>query len=59
MVYFMDDEKYELELFYSVMNNVLEIVGFEIVGSNYVEFVLWLMFKKVGEVVFKIRVDDG
>lgn len=59
MIYFMDDEKYESELLYSVTNNVSEIVGSEIVGSNYAESVLRLTPKKAGEVVLKIRVDDG
>lgn len=59
MIYFMDDEKYESELLYSVTNNASEIVGSEIVGSNYAESVLRLTPKKAGEVVLKIRVDDG
>ncbi|WP_339312261.1 S-layer homology domain-containing protein [Paenibacillus sp. FSL k6-2145] len=59
MVYVMDDEKYESELLYSVTNSAPEIVGTEIVKSNYAESVLRLTPKKAGEVVLKIKVDDG
>ncbi|MFX3651460.1 MAG: Ig-like domain-containing protein [Paenibacillus sp.] len=59
MVYVMDDEKYESELLYSVTNSAPEIVGTEILKSNYAESVLRLTPKKAGEVVLKIKVDDG
>lgn len=59
MIYVMDDEKYESELLYSVTNSAPEIVGTEIVKSNYAESVLRLTPKKAGEVVLKIKVDDG
>lgn len=59
MVYVMDDVKYESELLYSVTNSAPEIVDTEIVKSNYAESVLRLTPKKAGEVVLKIKVDDG
>ncbi|MDR9743762.1 Ig-like domain-containing protein [Paenibacillus taichungensis] len=59
MVYVMDDEKYESELLYSVLNSALEIVDTEIVKSEYGQSVLRLTPKKAGEVVLKIKVDDG
>ncbi|MGC5775794.1 Ig-like domain-containing protein [Paenibacillus pabuli] len=59
MVYVMDDEKYESELLYSVVNGAPEIVGTEIVKSDYAESVLRLTPKKAGEVVLKVKVDDG
>ncbi|WP_339849103.1 S-layer homology domain-containing protein [Paenibacillus sp. FSL W7-1088] len=59
MVYVMDDEKYESELLYSVLNSAPEIVDTEIVKSEYGQSVLRLTPKKAGEVVLKIKVDDG
>ncbi|WP_339258978.1 S-layer homology domain-containing protein [Paenibacillus sp. FSL R5-0713] len=59
MVYVMDDVKYESELLYSVTNSAPEIVHTEIVKSNYAESVLRLTPKKAGEVILKIKVDDG
>lgn len=59
MVYVMDDEKYESELLYSVLNSAPEIVDMEIVKSEYGQSVLRLTPKKAGEVVLKIKVDDG
>ncbi|WP_433750868.1 Ig-like domain-containing protein [Paenibacillus amylolyticus] len=59
MVYVMDDVKYESELLYSVTNSAPEIVDTEIVKSNYAESVLRLTPKKAGEVILKIKVDDG
>ncbi|WP_228469110.1 S-layer homology domain-containing protein [Paenibacillus sp. JNUCC31] len=59
MVYVMDDEKYESELLYSVTNSAPEIVDTEIVKSEYGQSVLRLTPKKAGEVVLKIKVDDG
>ncbi|WP_408894130.1 Ig-like domain-containing protein [Paenibacillus taichungensis] len=59
MVYVMDDEKYESELLYSVSNSAPEIVDTEIVKSEYAESVLRLTPKMAGEVILKIKVDDG
>ncbi|KGP84655.1 MULTISPECIES: S-layer homology domain-containing protein [unclassified Paenibacillus] len=59
MVYVMDDEKYESELLYSVTNSAPEIVDTEIVKSEYGQSVLRLTPKMAGEVVLKIKVDDG
>lgn len=53
MVYVMDDEKYESELLYSVTNSAPEIVGTEIVKSNYAESVLRLTPKKAGKLFLK------
>ncbi|MHA7583192.1 S-layer homology domain-containing protein [Paenibacillus vandeheii] len=59
MVYVMDDEKYESELIYSVTNSAPEIVDTEIVKSEYGQSVLRLTPKMAGEVILKIKVDDG
>lgn len=62
MVYVMDDEKYESELLYSVSNSAPEIVDPKIVKSEYGQSgqsVLRLTPKKAGEVVLKLKVDDG
>ncbi|MCM3175003.1 S-layer homology domain-containing protein [Paenibacillus sp. MER 99-2] len=52
-IYFMDDEKYESELLYSVTNTDSDIVGTEVNGT-----ILKLTPKKVGETVLKVKVDD-
>ncbi|WP_338541734.1 S-layer homology domain-containing protein [Paenibacillus tundrae] len=52
-IYFMDDEKKESELLYSVINTDTDIVGTEVNGT-----ILKLTPKKVGETVLKVKVDD-
>ncbi|MGR6542018.1 S-layer homology domain-containing protein [Paenibacillus tundrae] len=52
-IYFMDDEKYESELLYSVTNMDTDIVGTEVNGT-----ILKLTPKKVGETVLKVKVND-
>lgn len=57
--YFMDDEKSEYELVYSVTSSSSDIVDTEIVGSGLGKSVLRIIPKQTGQAMLKIKVDDG
>ncbi|MCK6077999.1 S-layer homology domain-containing protein [Paenibacillus silvae] len=59
MIYFMDDEKYESELVYSVKNSSSDIMDTDIVSSGVGKSVLRILPKQTGQGILTINVDDG